>query len=97
MKKFLLAVASSLLVAACLPRPRDVALDGSLRPQLPRAEARPGRALYRAGRRPPDAPPINITMGGQLAGIVTGNTWLLFDLAPGFHDLRAAERRKAMS
>ena len=42
------------------------------------------------GEAPPDAPPINITRGGQLAGMVTGNTWLLFDLPPGFHDFRAA-------
>jgi hypothetical protein len=91
MKKFLLVVALSLLAAAC-----SSATPGGMSrwmeaygPNFPVPQ--PGlAALYVVrGDAPPDAPPINITKGGQLAGMITGNTWLLFDLPPGFHDLRA--------
>ncbi|MGZ5904642.1 MAG: hypothetical protein ACXWKQ_04780 [Reyranella sp.] len=41
------------------------------------------------GNAPPEAQAINITRSGRLAGMVTPNTWLLFDVAPGYHDFRA--------
>ena len=88
MKKFLVVVALSLLAAACSSgmSPWMEAYG----PNFP--VPKPGlTALYIVrGPAPPDAPPINITRSGRLAGIVTGNTWLLFDLAPGYHDFRAA-------
>ena len=51
MKKLLLAVVSSLLVAACTsstPGGMSRWME-AYGPELPRAEAGPGRALYRAG------------------------------------------------
>jgi hypothetical protein len=92
MKKFLLAVASSLLVAACTsstPGGMSRWME-AYGPNFPVPQ--PGLAALYIVRAdaPQDAPPINITRGGQLAGMVTGNTWLLFDLAPGLHDFRAA-------
>ena len=88
MKKFLVVVVLSLLAAACSSgmSPWMEAYG----PNFP--VPKPGlAAVYIVqGEAPPDAPPINITRGGQLAGMVTGKTWLLFDMRPGFHDFRAA-------
>ena len=91
MKKFLPVAALSLLAAACT----SSTPSGMSRwmeawgPNFPVPQ--PGQAaLYIVrGDAPQEAQPINITRGGQLAGIVTGKTWLLFDLPPGFHDFRA--------
>jgi hypothetical protein len=92
MKKLVLAVVSSLLVAACTsstPGGMSRWME-SYGPNFPVPQ--PGLAALYIVRAdaPQDAPPINITRSGQLAGMVTGNTWLLFDLPPGFHDFRAA-------
>ena len=91
MKKFLPAVALTMLAAACTSSTpsgmsRWMEAYGNNFP-VPQ----PGlAAVYLVrGDAPQEAQPINITRGGQLAGIVTGNTWLLFDLLPGFHDFRA--------
>ena len=88
MRKFLVVVMVSLLAAACSSgmSPWMEAYG----PNFP--VPKPGlAALYIVrGEAPPEAPPTNITRSGHLAGMVTGNTWLLFDLPPGFHDFRAA-------
>jgi len=92
MRKFLVVVALSLLAAACTsstPGGMSRWME-AYGPNFP--VPKPGLAAFYIvrGEAPPDAPPINITRGGRLAGMVTGNTWLLFDLAPGLHDFRAA-------
>ena len=91
MKKFLPVVALSLLAAACTSSTpggmsRWMEAYGNNFP-VPQ----PGlAAVYLVrGNAPPEAPPINITRSGRLAGLVTPNTWLLFEVAPGFHDFRA--------
>jgi hypothetical protein len=91
MKKFLPVAALSLLAAACTsstPSGMSRWME-AYGPNFPVPQ--PGQAaLYIVrGDAPQEAQAINITRGGQLAGIVTGNTWLLFDLPPGFHDFRA--------
>jgi hypothetical protein len=97
MKKLLFAVALSLLAAACTSSTpggvsRWMEANG---PDFP--VPKPGlAALFVArGDAPPDALPINITRSGQLAGMVTANTWLLFDLPPGYHDLRAVGTKES--
>ena len=96
MKKFLPVVALSLLAAACTSSTpggmsRWMEAYGN---ELPGAAARPGRALPRArGDAPQEAQAINITRSGHPAGMVTPNTWLLFDLPPGL--LRLQGRRHA--
>ena len=91
MKKFLPVVALSLLAAACTSSTpsgmsRWMEAYGNNFP-VPQ----PGLAavyLVRA-EAPPEGQAINITRSGRLAGMLTPNTWLLFDLAPGYHDFRA--------
>ena len=91
MKKSLLVVALSLFAAACTSSTtggmsRWMEAYGNNFP-VPQ----PGLAavyLIRADA-PPETQAINITRSGRLAGILTPNTWLLFDLAPGYHDFRA--------
>ena len=91
MKKFLVAV----VLARCwLPPARfgavSVALDGSLRPEFPGAEARPGRALHRAAMpRSGCAADQHHHGRGSSAGMVTGHTWMRFDLQPRLYDFRA--------
>ena len=87
MKKFLVVVALSLLAAACSSG-TSLWME-AYGPNFP--VPKPGvAALYIVrGDAPQDAPPINITMGGQLAGGVTSLTWMLFDLPPSLYDLRA--------
>jgi len=87
MKKFLVVVVLSLLTAACSSgTSRWMEAYG---PNFP--VPKPGlAALYIVrGDDPQEAPPINITMSGQLAGGVTSLTWMLFDLPPSLYDLRA--------
>ena len=87
MKKFLVVVVLSLLTAACSSgTSRWMEAYG---PNFP--VPKPGlAALYIVrGDVPQEAPPINITMSGQLAGGVTSLTWMLFDLPPSLYDLRA--------
>ena len=90
MNRFMLVVALSLLAAAC----------SSSTPMQSRWEAANGRnfpepepglaALYLVrDAAPPDAAPINITMGRQPVGGLAGGTWMLFNLPPGLCDLRA--------
>ncbi|HTG20107.1 MAG TPA: hypothetical protein VK681_08690 [Reyranella sp.] len=91
MKKFLPVVALSLLAAACTSSTpggmsRWMEAYGNNFP-VPQ----PGQAavyLVR-GDAPQEAQAINITRSGHPAGMVTPNTWLLFDLPPGYHDFRA--------
>jgi len=91
MKTFLVAVVLSLPAAACSSgtpagTSRWTEAYGSNFPVPKPGEA----ALYIVrGDAPQDAPPINITMSGQLVGGVTGLTWMLFDLPPSLYDLRA--------
>ncbi|HEY6715365.1 MAG TPA: hypothetical protein VI232_03395 [Reyranella sp.] len=87
MKKFLVVVVLSLLTAACSSgTSRWMEAYG---PNFP--VPKPGlAALYIVrGDVPQEAPPINITMSGQLVGGVTSLTWMLFDLPPSLYDLRA--------
>ena len=91
MKKFLLVVALSLLAAACTsstPSGMSRWME-AYGPNFPVPQPGQAAVYLVRGDAPPDAQAINITRGGQLAGILTGNTWLLFDLPPGFHDFRA--------
>ena len=91
MKKFLPVVALSLLAAAC-----SSSTPGGMSrwmeaygPNFP--VPNPGQAaLYIVrGDAPPDAPPINVTLGGRPVGGVTSLTYMLFDLSPRLYDFRA--------
>jgi len=96
MKKLLVAVALSLLLAAC---GGDVGRDSVMNrfnngfgtgtfPVANDGQA----ALYivrDAAVTPPDAPPIGITIGSQPIAAITGPTYMRLDLAPRLYDLRA--------
>jgi hypothetical protein len=91
MKKFLPAVALSLLAAACTSStPSGISRwMEAYGPNFPVPQPGLAAVYLVRGDAPQEAQAINITRGGQPAGILTGNTWLLFDLPPGFHDFRA--------
>ena len=89
MKKFLVAVALSLLTGCS---------SGSLVDRYNNAfgtgtfpVANDGQAALYIVRdaTPPDAPAINITMGNQPIGGVTGPGYMRLDLSPKLYDLRA--------
>ena len=91
MKKFLLAVALSLLATACTS-----STPGGMSRWMETYGAnfpvpKPGQAAVYLVRdaAPDDAPPISLTMGRQPMGSLTGLTWMLFDLPPSLYDLRA--------
>jgi hypothetical protein len=86
MKKFLLAVVLSLLAACSSGTSLWMEAYG---PNFPVPKPSVAALYIVRGDAPQDAPPINITMGGQLAGGVTSLTWMLFDLPPSLYDLRA--------
>jgi hypothetical protein len=94
MMKFLVAVALSLVLAACggdsgrdsiMSRANNAWGTGTF-PVSNDGQA----ALYIVrNATPPDAPPISITMGDQPIGGVSGPTYMRLDLAPKLYDLRA--------
>ena len=54
-------------------------------------QANPGQAaIYLVrGDAPPDAPPINITVGERQLGGLPGQSWMRLDLTPKLYDMRA--------
>lgn len=103
MKKFVVAALLPLLAACTAPESPVPGLqktmgtvespmsrwDRAFGPNFP--PANPGEAaLYIVrGAAPPEAPPINITMGNQSMGALAGPSWMRFDLPPSLYDLRA--------
>ena len=92
MKKFLVAAALSLLLAACSENSSwskfNNATGTGTFPVANDGQA----ALYivrDAAVTSPEAPPIGITMGRQPVGGITGPTYMRLDLAPKLYDLRA--------
>jgi hypothetical protein len=91
MKKFPLVVALSLLAAACTSStPSGISRwMEAYGPNFPVPQPGQAAVYLVRGDASPEAQAINITRSGRLAGMVTPNTWLLFDLPPGYHDFRA--------
>ena len=87
MKKLLLVVALSLL-AGCQQSPFSRWND-SFGPTFPQANSGQAALYLVRDTAPPDAPPINVMMGRQMLGGLTGTSYMRLDLDPRLYDLRA--------
>lgn len=94
MKKLLVAVALSLLLAACgVDAGRDSIVNrfnnGFGSGTFPVANDGQAALYIVRDATPPDATPINITVGSQPIGGIAGPGYIRLDLSPQLYDLRA--------
>jgi hypothetical protein len=91
MKKLVVVVVLSLLAAGCA----NVKFGGTSRwvdtygPNFPQPNAGEAALYLVRDKASPDDPPINVSLGRQALGGLTGETWMLLNLEPRLYDLRA--------